>query len=79
MDLKLRLSAVKDIYLTKCHFFYKIFRDIRIIIDIKQALITEGVNPVKAIKNIKNIAVISFIFRFEAFIMLRQLVSPIII
>ncbi len=48
------------------------------IIDIVHALTTEGVNPVSAIKNKRNMAVISFILRLETFIVFRQLVNPII-
>ena len=49
------------------------------IIDIVHALTTEGVNPVSAIKKIKNIVVISLIFRFETFKALKHVVNPIII
>lgn len=79
MDWKSRLQKVKNKYLTIYHFFYKKSRDNKMIIDIVHALTTEGVNPVSAIKKIKNIAVISLIFRFETFKVLKQVVSPIII
>lgn len=78
MDLILKLSKEKSKYLTIYHFFDKKFRDKRITIDIVHALTTDGANPVSAIKKIKNMAVISFIFRFETFIRLSKVVSPII-
>ena len=59
---------MKSKYLIKYRFFYGNFRDNKINIDIKDALVTDGVKFVSAMKKIKNIVLISLIFDFESFI-----------
>lgn len=72
------LLVVKKIYLTKYRFFGRLYRDKISRIDIIQALTTDGVKFVIAIKNIRNMIVMYFVFRFEVFNLSKNIPKPVI-